>query len=92
MRGAWLLATLALAWAAARACEALGTPLPWMIGPLLATSAAALAGAPVRSAPVLRNVGQWTIGTALGLYFTPRWWPCCRVWRCPSPWRWPGPC
>ena len=71
-RGAWLLATLALAWAAARACEALGTPLPWMIGPLLATSAAALAGAPVRSAPVLRNVGQWTIGTALGLYFTPQ--------------------
>jgi membrane AbrB-like protein len=26
----------------------------------------------VRSAPALRNVGQWTIGTALGLYFTPQ--------------------
>ncbi len=71
-RGAWLLATLALAWAAARACEALGTPLPWMIGPLMATAAAALAGAPLRSASVLRNVGQWTVGTALGLYFTPQ--------------------
>jgi membrane AbrB-like protein len=71
-RGVWLLATLALAWGAARACEALGTPLPWMIGPLMATAAAALAGLPVRSAPALRNVGQWTIGTALGLYFTPQ--------------------
>ncbi|MFM8767032.1 MAG: AbrB family transcriptional regulator, partial [Rubrivivax sp.] len=70
--GAWRLVTLALAWAAARACEALGTPLPWMIGPLMATAATALAGLPVRSAPVLRNVGQWTIGMALGLYFTPQ--------------------
>ena len=59
-RGAWLLATLALAWAAAQACVRLGTPLPWMTGPLMATAAAALLGAPVRSASVLRNVGQWT--------------------------------
>ena len=67
----WLVATLALAWAAALACEALRSPLPWMIGPLMATAAAALVGLPVRSAPALRNVGQWTIGMALGLYFTP---------------------
>jgi membrane AbrB-like protein len=71
-RGLWLLATLGLAWVAALACEALRTPLPWMIGPLMATAVAALVGLPVRSAPVLRNVGQWTIGTALGLYFTPQ--------------------
>ena len=74
--GARLVATLALAWAAARACEALGTPLPWMIGPLMATAVAALAGLPVRSAPLLRNVGQWTIGTALGLVagYKGGWW------------------
>ena len=71
-RGAWVLATLLLAWAAALACEALRTPLPWMIGPLIVTSLAALAGAPVRSLPALRNAGQWTIGMALGLYFTPQ--------------------
>ena len=71
-RGAWLIGTLALAWAAARACEALHTPLPWMIGPLMATSVAALMGLPVRTAPALRNAGQWTVGTALGLYFTPQ--------------------
>jgi uncharacterized protein len=71
-RGVWVLATLFLAWAAALACEALHTPLPWMIGPLTVTSLAALAGVPVRSALVLRNAGQWTIGMALGLYFTPQ--------------------
>jgi membrane AbrB-like protein len=71
-RGVWLAATLALACAAALACEALRSPLPWMIGPLMATAVAALVGLPVRSEPVLRNVGQWTIGMALGLYFTPQ--------------------
>ncbi|TPG25163.1 AbrB family transcriptional regulator [Variovorax guangxiensis] len=65
-------ATLALALAAAALCLALHTPLPWMIGPLLAVSLASIAGAPTASANGLRNVGQWTIGTALGLYFTPQ--------------------
>lgn len=65
-------ATLLLALAAALLCVWLGTPLPWMIGPLLATSLASIAGAPTRSWPVLRNAGQWVIGMALGLYFTPQ--------------------
>ncbi len=64
-------ATLLLALAAAGACLLLHTPLPWMIGPLLATSAASIAGAPTVSVTVLRNAGQATIGLALGLYFTP---------------------
>jgi membrane AbrB-like protein len=64
-------ATLALAWAAAALCVALGTPLPWMIGPLLATSLVSIAGGPTESWGPLRNAGQWTIGAALGLYFTP---------------------
>lgn len=65
-------ATLGLAWAAAAACVALKTPLPWMIGPLLATSVLSITGAPTESWGPLRNAGQWTIGAALGLYFTPQ--------------------
>ena len=67
-----VLATALLALAATGACLALHTPLPWMIGPLLAVSLASIAGAPTASAGVLRNMGQWVIGTALGLYFTPQ--------------------
>ena len=70
----WLrtLATLAAAWAAALACLALGTPIPWMLGPLLMTALASVLGAPTRSEPRLRDGGQWVIGAALGLYFTPQ--------------------
>nr|WP_240635886.1 AbrB family transcriptional regulator [Caldimonas tepidiphila] len=64
--------TLALAGLAALGCEALGTPLPWMIGPLLATAGGSIAGAPLVSAAPLRKAGLWAIGTALGLYFTPQ--------------------
>lgn len=42
-----------------------------MIGPLLATALAGVAGAPVAASHRLRNAGQWVIGVALGLYFTP---------------------
>jgi membrane AbrB-like protein len=64
--------TLALAGVAAAACVALQTPLPWMIGPLLATSLLSIGGAPTESWGPLRSAGQWTIGAALGLYFTPQ--------------------
>jgi membrane AbrB-like protein len=64
--------TLALALAASLLCVWLQTPLPWMIGPLLATALASVLGAPTQSWGPLRNAGQWTIGTALGLYFTPQ--------------------
>lgn len=67
-----IVATLLLALAAALLCTWLRTPLPWMIGPLLATSLASILGAPTRSSPQLRNAGQWVIGSALGLYFTPQ--------------------
>lgn len=63
--------TLSLAWLAALWCVRLGTPIPWMLGPLLATAAVSLLGGPVASWVPLRNGGQWVIGTALGLYFTP---------------------
>jgi membrane AbrB-like protein len=64
--------TLAAAALAAVACARLHVPLPWMIGPLLVTAAGCMAGAPLAAAPLLRNAGQWAIGTALGLYFTPQ--------------------
>lgn len=67
-----MLGTLLLALAAALACGEVGTPLPWMIGPLLAVSLASIAGASTASWTPLRNAGQWIIGAALGLHFTPQ--------------------
>lgn len=71
--GSWprVLFTLALALAAAWLCQWLNTPIPWMIGPLLATSLVSMLGARTESWTPLRNAGQWVIGAALGLYFTP---------------------
>jgi membrane AbrB-like protein len=65
-------ATLGLALVAALLCVWLRTPLPWMVGPLLATSIVSVLGAPTRSWPPMRNAAQWLIGSALGLYFTPQ--------------------
>ena len=64
--------TLLLAWAAAEVCVALRTPLPWMIGPLLATAIVSMLTSLTASWTPLRNAGQWVIGTVLGLYFTPQ--------------------
>lgn len=63
--------TLVLAWAAARLCVWWDTPIPWMIGPLVSTALVSVCGAPTASWIPLRNTGQWVIGAALGLYFTP---------------------
>ena len=64
--------TLLAAWTAASLCVAWRVPLPWMIGPLITTAVLSMFGAPTRSWTPLRNAGQWTIGCALGLYFTPQ--------------------
>jgi membrane AbrB-like protein len=64
--------TLLISLAAALLCVWLHTPLPWMIGPLLATGLVSVLGWPTQSWNPLRNAGQCTIGTALGLYFTPQ--------------------
>ena len=53
-----VLLTLLLAFGAAELCVGLHTPLPWMIGPLVATALATLAGVPTQSALSLRNMGQ----------------------------------
>lgn len=64
--------TLLLALAAALLCVWLRTPLPWIIGPLLATAVASILRLRTESWTPLRNAGQCTIGIALGLYFTPQ--------------------
>ena len=67
-------------------CSRVGTPIPWMMGPLVAVALLRVAGANVSAIPGGRQVGQWIIGTALGLYFTPAvvrevagWWPLLTV-------------
>ncbi len=65
-------ATLLAALAAAGLCVWLHTPIPWMLGPLLVTALASMAGLPTRSHDGLRNAGQAVVGAALGLYFTPQ--------------------
>lgn len=65
-----VLATLGLAFLAAWLCVLARTPIPWMLGPLLATAAASMLGAPTASVRLLRDVSQWVLGIALGLYFT----------------------
>ncbi|WP_421953938.1 AbrB family transcriptional regulator [Polaromonas sp.] len=67
-----IVLTLLLAFAAAELCVVLRTPLPWMIGPLLTTAVLSMLGTPTQSWTPLRNIGQWTIGCVLGLYFTPQ--------------------
>lgn len=62
--------TLLLALAAASLCVWLRTPLPWLIGPLLSVAVATILRARTESSTPLRNLGQCTIGAALGLYFT----------------------
>jgi membrane AbrB-like protein len=70
---AWLPAGkgLAIGLAAALLFAALRAPLPWMIGPLIAVAASRSAGIACEAPAGGRQAGQWIIGTALGLYFTP---------------------
>lgn len=49
----------------------LGFPLPWFLGPLFVCAALNLRGAGLSVSPGPRQAGQWVVGTALGLYFTP---------------------
>src|SRR4030095_6560965 len=57
------------------------TPIPWMLGPLVTLAFLRVAGVRIGSPPGGRQIGQWIIGTSLGLYFTPHvirevagWW------------------
>ncbi|MFV5213953.1 AbrB family transcriptional regulator [Azonexus caeni] len=67
----FVLPTLGLALLAALLAQSIGLPLPWMIGPLFAVAGARMAGLRLQPLAGGRQAGQWAIGTALGLYFSP---------------------
>ena len=69
----WLrwTAALAVGVAAGYACVLLRTPIPWMLGPLFSLAVLRVLGVDIVAPPPARYAGQWIIGTALGLYFTP---------------------
>lgn len=50
---------------------AIGTPIPWLLGSLILTAAFRINGANILCHVGFRKVGQWIIGIALGLQFTP---------------------
>jgi membrane AbrB-like protein len=52
-------------------CAWLKTPLPWMIGPLLAMAICNFSGAQLAAPRFAREVGQLMVAVTLGLYFTP---------------------
>lgn len=64
--------TLLIAAAAGGAAAQIHTPLPWMLGPLFAVALLRISGLPLVGLSGGRQAGQWAIGTALGLYFTPQ--------------------
>lgn len=82
-----ILAGLALAAVAGAGAEAVGAPLPWLLGPLVVTAAAAMAGLRIAGAPLglpkrLRAFCVPVIGVTIGATVTPevamqawRWWP-----------------
>jgi membrane AbrB-like protein len=51
--------------------QRLHTPIPWMIGPMIAVAALNLTGVRMHSPPYARQMGQVILGSAVSLYFTP---------------------
>ncbi|MBT5050393.1 MAG: AbrB family transcriptional regulator [Rhodospirillaceae bacterium] len=49
----------------------LETPIPWMIGPMIAIAVVNLMGMRVHSVPYGRQMGQVILGSAVSIYFTP---------------------
>ena len=71
---AWLpavLKALAVGLPAGFLFHRLHTPIPWMIGPMIAVAAFSLMGVRLLSVPYGRQMGQVILGSAVSLYFTP---------------------
>ncbi len=73
---------MALGLAAGWLFQKLNLPLPWMMGPMIACTVAALLKAPVAAPPVIRPPMTMVIGVMLGSAFSPdlisripAWWP-----------------
>ena len=62
---------LAVCLAGGSLCAWLRTPLPWMIGPLVAMAIFQFAGAHLDAPAGGRDAGQLVVGIVLGLFFTP---------------------
>ncbi len=67
----WVAATLAVGAAGGSAFFAFGLPLPWLLGAMIATTLVALAGAPLRASPSVRNLVMVVLGVMLGGTFSP---------------------
>ena len=65
------LGAIAIAIIGALVCIYLRTPLPWLIGPLVAVAGVSMGNGRIAEPPLAREGGQWAIGVALGLYFSP---------------------
>jgi membrane AbrB-like protein len=63
--------TLLVAGATGWLAQSMDLPLPWMIGPLFAVAGLRMCDLRLCPLPGGLRGGQWAIGTALGLYFTP---------------------
>ncbi len=66
------VAGLAVATAGGALFAWLDLPIPWLLGPIIASAAFNLAGARVSCPPGARQIGQILIGAVIGLYFTPK--------------------
>jgi membrane AbrB-like protein len=63
--------TLAVGIPAGYLFDRLHTPIPWMIGPMVAVATLNLMGMRMHSPPYARQMGQVILGSAVSLYFTP---------------------
>ncbi|HSF59179.1 MAG TPA: AbrB family transcriptional regulator [Candidatus Binatia bacterium] len=66
-----ILKALAVGVPAGYLCDFLGTPIPWMVGPMIAVATLNLIGVRVHSPPYARQIGQVLLGSAVSIYFTP---------------------
>jgi len=66
-----MLRALAVALPAGALFDWLDTPIPWMVGPMVAVAAINLMGIRVHAIPYGRQLGQVILGSAVSLYFTP---------------------
>ena len=64
-------AAIVVALIGALVCVYLRTPLPWLIGPLVAVAGVSMSHGRIAAPPLALEGGQWAIGVALGLYFSP---------------------
>jgi membrane AbrB-like protein len=66
-----ILKALAVGIPAGYLFDLLETPIPWMIGPMIAVAGFNLLGVRMHSLPYGRQMGQVILGSAVSLYFTP---------------------